>query len=796
MSTINGLVEESGKGKDIKEILTKYLAFYPLFIISLAICLGVGYYYIRITPPLYKATATILVKGNSSEGASSNADLIESALSGKPQINLSNEILQLTSDNLMQRVVAKYGFNISYFIKGRVLTSDIYHSSPFRLVVKSIKDSLTPMQITINELSADGGKITYGSEKDVHSFIFAWNKAFNYSGSTLILVPQAIGFNNNNNIKYIVQWKPVAQAADELLSTFNASPLDAKTNAIQLSIISENIGRCKEVLDAICNEFKMVDMEERNLLSENTVAFIDERLNVISNELKGVEGNLERYQGSQSIIDIKSQSTLSFDNSNSISNSIKELNIQQGIVTMIMAYFNNTANNSGKLVPSSLGLNDPTLASLIAQYNELQLKLDRESVLVGPNNPTILDMNNQLVNLKKSIIESLGSISNSLKLQERQLQEHNTQYRQFLSSLPHNERVMQGIKRKQSITEGLYLYLLQKREESAISSTSTIIAHYKQINKAKGFGPIKPNKSTIYISFVMLGLLIPIGIVYLRDLLNDKVSSQDDVTRRLPIPFLGNISHVSGKVNLLTSYKRRDLLGEEFRMIRTNLAFLYKQIDKKVILVTSTLGNEGKSFISINIASVLAMPGKKVALLEFDFRRPTISKSLNIASKKGITDYLFGGIHNFSELYQASHKEIPSLHIYSSGPVPADPGDVLLSENLNKLFTELKKRYDYVIIDSAPSGLVSDAFLLGEYSDVVLYVIRQRFTSKKQLDFIYDLYYTKKLINVGLILNDVKVGGKYGYYNSNFANKKGYNNATPNGKKVFYWGWRKNTIEN
>lgn len=791
---VNQVLEDKGNTHSFKEVVSKFLAYYPLFIIALVICVGAGYYYLRVTPPKYKATASVLVKGNTNEEMTSKDDLIETALSGKPQINLSNDILLLTADNLMQRVVAKYGFNTSYFIKGRILTRDIYNSAPFKLIVKSIKDSLTPVEITIKELGAEGGKIVYGTKENEKYFSFFWNKAFNYNSSTFIIVPQDINFSSEGT--YIVQWQPVAKAAEELSSSFSASAFDAKTNAIQLSIIVENVDRGKAVLNAICSEFNMVDIEERNKLSENTVAFIDERLSMISGELKGVEGNLENYQGSNSLIDIKSQSSLSFDNSNSLSNSIKELNIQQGIVTMIMAYFNNTANKPGKLVPSSLGLKDATLASLIAQYNELHLKKEREEAFIGPNNPTMLDMNNQLINLKNSILENLNSISRNLKLQESQLQGHNTQYQQFLASLPHKERVLQGIKRKQSITEGLYLYLLQKREEAAISSTSTSIAHYKQIDPAKGFGPLEPNKRNIYICTVLLGMIIPVCIIYLLDRLNDKISSQDDITKRLQIPFLGDITHVSKQKSRLASYKSRDLLGEQFRMIRTNLSFLYKQIDKKVILITSTTSNEGKSFVSINIASVLAMPGKKVALLEFDFRKPSISKNLNIDNNKGITDYLLGHIHDFSNLYQAS-KEIPSLHIYPSGPVPANPGDVLLNENLNKLFAELKLNYDYVVIDSAPAGLVSDAFLLGVYCDVVLYIIRQRFTTKKQLDFINDLCKTKKLDNIGLVLNDVKVGGRYGYNGYGYNGKNGYyNNTEVNGKGYFRWDKVKSAFQN
>jgi len=786
------LFEGNVNGHTIKELLSKFLANYPLFIIFLVICVGGGIFYTSYTPPKYLATTSIYIKGNSdngSNGGNSSGDLIEAALNGKPQVNIDDQIQLIKSSSLMERVVAKHEFNISYFKLGKLVKTDLYMDAPFRLVMKNTADS-SSVSITLKGLNNNGGTVSLGPEKGEKSFSFKWNMAFFLKNKTFVLVPDKGVYAGDNN--YIIQWHPVIETAEKLSQSLSVNALDNKTSVIQLSILRENLQEGKEILNAVAYEFNLADIEDRNKLSENTVRFIDERLNIISNELKGVEGNMENYQGDNHLIDIKSQSSQSFENSNVASNAIKDINIEQGIVAMVLSYFNHPDNN-GKLVPSSLGLNDVTLASLITQYNELQLRKERETPLVAPKSTVMIDLNTQLENLKGSILESLKNIDRNLRMQQKNLQQHNSQYKEFLSALPHNERIMQEIKRKQSITEGLYLYLLQKREEAAISSTSANVPHFKQIDPAKGYGPVEPNTRNIRIYTVLLGLFLPFGLIYFLDILNDKISGRNDITKRVNIPIIGDVSHISKYKSRLISYKSRDLLGEQFRIIRTNLSFLNK--NNQILLITSSIGNEGKSFVSINLARVLAMPGKKVALLEFDLRKPTISQTLNINSNVGITDYLTAQTNDIKELYCVS-EELPSLHIYSSGPLPSNPADVLLGENISRLFSLLKEHYDYIIIDSAPAGLVSDAFILGRYSDTVIYVTRQRLSLKKQLDFVNDIYLTKKLKNIGLVLNDVKTGGKYGYSGYGYESKNGYYSNEPvNGKRLFTWTVRKNGIK-
>lgn len=754
----NGFFGEVNSAISVRESLSKYVSNWPIFLFFLVLSVGGSLLYICFTVPKYIATTTFLIKG-AEFGEKNNDDLIESAMNGKRQVNLNNEMLLIGSSDLMERTVDKNGFNISYFKKGNWLNTDIYIDAPFDLIVKNITDSNHTYTIHIKNMNGEGGSFSSGKMKNEKSNLFKWNEPFTISGQTFILVLKKK--NPEKDAEYIATWQPVKDAAGELSKDFKVKAFDTKTSVIQLSLKTENIQRGKDVLNALFNEFNLSDIEDRNKLSDSTVRFIDERLIGITNELKGVEGNLENYQGSRQLVNIQGQLTQSLENSSEISKTIKDVNIKQGITNMIAEYFANPSNGS-KLVPSSLGLDDPTLSLLITQYNELQLKKERELPSNAPNSLVIQDLNTQIGNLKSSIQESLNNVRKNLKLQESNFQQQNSKYTSFLSSLPHNERVLQEIKRKQSITEGLYLYLLQKREEAAISSTTSNAANYKQIDPATGYGPVEPNKKMLVIYTALLGLFLAFGFIYVRNLLNDKVLTKGDITKRVSIPVIGEISYISKRKKPIIPALHEGPVSEQFRAIRTSLSFIMKNKKQKVVMVTSTASGEGKSFLAFNLAAVCAIPGNKVAFLEFDFRRPAISNRQPDITK-GLSSYLTGEINDLSELFVTA-EEIPTLHIYPSGFAIHNPTDLLVSEKTSELLKRLKEKYDYIIIDTPATRPVSDALILGEYSDVVLYVIRQGATLKKELDFINDIQHQKTLNNLHIIFNGIKHHEKDRYY--------------------------------
>lgn len=762
------LFSGKGGGLTIKEQVKKYLSYYPLFIISLVICMGSALLYLKYAVPKYRVSTLLFVKKDSKP--SSASDLVETAITGDPVApNLDNEIQLLSSNSLMQEVVSKNGFNISYYHIGKVRDADIYLDAPFRLIPQEIKDSGTAFSTKVLNINDEGGTLVIAnddlspegeSKSKVTKMPFKWNVPFRSGLKTFSLVKH--GDIPSKDANYKVMWSPVTWTAGEIGGKIDVGLLDKKTTIIVIGILIENVERGKDILNALAEEYTQNDIDARNVVSQNTIRFIDDRLSSVTADLSGVEGSLENYQGSKGLINVDVQSSQSFENNNNINKEIADVNVKQGVTQSIMGYFNNPSPQS-QLVPSTLGLDDPTLANLISNYNDLQLRKQKEAPSLAEGGIVLKDLNNQLSAVKGSVLEALQNINKNLKQKENSLQQQNGQYRQFLSALPSNERAMQEIKRKQSITQGLYLYLLQKREEAAVSSTSSNVSNYKQIDPAMGMGIVSPNGINIKIYSLLIGLILPFGIIYTKDMLNDKIMTRRDITGRIDMPIVGEVSHLSKRQIESLAVMDRDLTGEEFRIIRTNLYFMLEKKNKQVILVTSSVGGEGKSLVSMNLAAVLAISGKKVALVEFDLRRPSISSKLKIVGDKGLNDYFKGQTKNLSEIYN-SYEDIPSLHVYQSGTTPKYAGDLFLSEKMPKLFADLKSQYDYVVVDSAPVGMVSDGLILGEYADAVLFVVRQRFTPKKQLEFLNELSTSNKLNDVGIIFNDVKRGGKIGYY--------------------------------
>jgi capsular exopolysaccharide synthesis family protein len=753
----------------IQDRLAVYLNYWPLFMICILLSLVAGYMYIRYTAPKYIATTRFLIKGADVGGK--NDDLIESAMNGKTAVNLNNEMLLVSASSLMERTVARNNFNVTYYKTGRLSNIDIYRDAPFELVVQntSVNDSYT---LKITEMNSKGAVCYFGTGKNPQPFSFSWRQPFVLTGQIFTLVPKR-AITDAGKDTYIIRWQPIREAAAELSAAFSVKAFDTKTSVLELSVKTGNIQRGKDLLNALFFEFNLSDIEERNRISDSTVSFIDERMIGIANELQGVEGSLENYQGKRQLVDIKGQSSQSLINANDVGKTIKDINIQQRIAGMITGYFENPVN-SNKLVPSSLGLNDATLSSLITQYNELQLKKERELPSSTPDGLIIQDLNNQIGNLKSSILESLSSINVNLSLQEKSFQAQNSQYTNFLSSIPHSERVLQEIKRKQNITEGLYLYLLQKREEAAISRTASDLANYKQIDPATGYGPVEPNSKNIYMYSFMLGFFLAFGYVYMRVLVNDKVMSRADLRKCASIPLIAEISTLPTRKKQLISVLDRNVTAEEFRTARTRLSPLLKNKNEQVVLVTSSSRNEGKSFVSLNLAAVYASAGKKVALLDFDIRQRSLSIDLELTDTPGLTDFLSGRVHTLAKIAHAS-AEVPGLDTYASGFVPKHPSDLLLAPQISRLFESLKAEYDYIIVDSSPAGLVTDPFIIAEYADKVLYVIRCGQTRKKDLDFMIDAVRSNTLKDICLILNDVKRKYRDGYeyqdeYNSSSAN--------------------------
>lgn len=768
-----GNVEQKQKFS-LRELLIKYLSYLPLFVLSFIIFIGSALMYIRYKVPIYSASVQVLV----SNGGSNNViqqDLISQAVSGVRPINLENEMQLIKSKRILEKVVKQGRFNIVYSKEGNIKNFDAYDASPFLLENLQVTDSNRNYVVNIKDLNDVGGKIV----QKTSSIDFKWGDSINLPELKFKLKKR---FSKIGTIidPFVIRINSTAFAAKEIQSKLSISPLSTKTSILILSLNGENRKKSEDFLNLLVNEIVRNDVQQKQESSYNTINFIDNRLNIVAKDLGELEGSLRDMKKGNRFLDFQSEYVYYQGRLTESEKITENLQLEISIIEMIEDYLrNNRSVNKSKVIPSNFDINDAAFTNLIQKYNELQLRKERGDFITLKENTITSELDNEIKDIKASILEAAANLKNAKKLKIENYSSKFTNDMGKLSSMPDKDKLQQDIIRQKQIKEKLYLYLLQKREETAIASISTTSNYQSMDNASSSNNPIEPKTQQIRTFALIIGLLFPIAFIYLLDMLNDKITTRQDIVTKSPIPIAGEISHVESNESIVVE-NSRNIVAEQFRILRSNLQFILPHIQEehavaKTLLVTSSVSGEGKSFISLNLASVLSLTGKKVALMAFDLRK---LKGLELPdmenfSDRGITNYLIGQTDQIAGLHQVLPKH-PSLHIYNTGPIPPNPAELIISPRMEALFTYLKSNYDYVVIDSAPVGLVSDSFALSKYADAVMYIVRQRYTFKKQLEFVNDLHREGKLTNMAIIVNDVNLAGRYGYYGYGYGYGYGY----------------------
>lgn len=750
------------------DILFKYLAYLPLFLLSLVLCIGGGIFYIRYTTPKYVSTVPILIKSGSTEQSltGKQSGLVEIALYGPSDLNLPNEIQKLKSVSVLRRMVEKQRFNIAYFNEGNIKVSNVHTLLPFRFVPITITDSNRVFKVRFTDCNQIGYSIIVGTDgREKH----LWSDQLNLNGGIFQIKPiQPI---RPSADIYITTWVNPLVRVNEILQEITISQQDPNSSILNISIKNDNAALGRDILNAMVEEFNLASIEQKNEAAEKTIHFINDRLDSLSLELRGIEYEAHG-SGKNAGLNIEQQTTLYIGRMTETEEAIDQLNVQLGLVDLVEDYVQQPATRN-KLVPSTLGITEPTVNTMVENYNAMQQEREKQAPNLPPGGMMIKQLDSQMAEMRQSILQTLKNYRVSLQQQKADQEKKNNRFQGYMATIPDQQRRELEIQRQRKVKEDLYLYLLQKREETAIATASTK-ASYEQLNAASGRNtPLEPDASKIRLFSILLGLLLPVGIIYVRDQLNDRVYTRDDIQKKTRAPIIGEVGHVEDNKSLVVAHQSRNIISEQFRIIRSNLGFFLKDKPLQTILITSTVSGEGKSFISINVAAALALSGKKVALLEFDLRKPRILANLAIEKTGlGISNCLLG-MASPSEVYTPLDN-FPNLHIYPSGIVPPNPAELTMSESNRHFFDYLKANYDFIIIDSAPVGLVSDTFSLSQFVDVSLYIVRHRFTFKRQITFLEEVNQQKKLPNLFIVVNDLKMGARFGYYGYGYGYGKGY----------------------
>lgn len=768
------LGEQSEEQVNIQELLFRYLIHWPWFVVSIIICIACAWGYLRLTTPIYNISATVLIKDEKKGGgASMSSDLEKMGLEGfvSSSSNVDNEIEVLRSKSLAREVVNNLGLFVTYMDEDEFPSKELYHTSPVLVSLTHQEADKLPGRMEINMIlqptGALGVQITVGEKEYRKQFdklpaVFPTDEgtiAFFANNDTLSAVcPENI--TKERHITAFIN-RPFS-VLKEYVSSLSIAPTSKTTSVVVISLENTNTRRGRDYINKLLEMYNINANNDKNEVAQKTAEFIDERIGIISKELGSTEQDLENFKRSAGITDLSSEAQIALTGNAEYEKKRVENQTQINLVMDLQRYMK---GNEYEVLPSNIGLQDAASAGAIDRYNQMLVERKRLLRTSTENNPTIINLDTSIRAMRTNVQATLDATLKGLQITKEDLAREASRYSRRINDAPTQERQFVSIARQQEIKSGLYLMLLQKREENVITLAATA-NNAKIIDEALADdNPISPKKTIVYLAALVLGVGLPVGVIYLIGLTKFKIEGRADVEKLTSLPVVGDIPLADEKTGSIAVFENQNnLMSETFRNVRTNLQFMLEN-GKNVILVTSTISGEGKSFISANLAISLSLLGKKVVIVGLDIRKPGLNKVFNIPKKEhGITQYLTNTTANLMDFVQPSDIN-KNLFILPGGTVPPNPTELLARGGLEKAIETLKANFDYVILDTAPVGMVTDTLLIGRVADLSVYVCRADYTHKAEFTLINELAENNKLPNLCIAVNGLDLNSrKYGYY--------------------------------
>ena len=762
---------------DFREILFKYLIHWPWFVGAVVVCLLGAWLYLRMATPVYNISATVLIKDDKKGGGAGMASELENlGLNGlvTSSQNIDNELEVLRSKTIAKEVVVDLGLYISYTDEDEFPAEDMYKTSPVQVnLIPQEAELLDDPMIVEMALQPQGSldvKVKVGNNRLQKHFdklpaVFPTEKgtlAFFQSSDSLISkrIEDVDLEKKVRNITATIN-QPL-RAARWYCKSMTIEPTSKTTSVAVISLKNSSLRRGQDFINKLLEMYNINTNNDKNEIAQKTAEFIDERIGIISKELGSTEESLETFKRNAGITDLTSEAQIALTGNAEYEKKRVENQTQINLVEDLRKYMK---GNEYEVLPGNIGLQDVGLVTQIDRYNEMLVERKRLLRTSTENNPTIINLDTSIRAMKMNVEVTLDRTLQGLLITKADLDREASRFSRRISDAPGQERQFVSIARQQEIKAGLYLMLLQKREENAITLAATA-NNAKIIDDAIADTiPVSPRGRITYLIALILGVGIPVGIIYLINLTKFKIEGRSDVEKLTCLPIVGDIPLTDEKQGAIAVFENQNnLMSETFRNIRTNLQFMLGN-DKKVILVTSTVSGEGKSFISGNLAISLSLLGKKVVIVGLDIRKPGLNKVFNISKKEqGITQYLANPEKDLMDLVQLSDVS-KNLYILPGGTVPPNPTELLARDGLDKAIETLKKNFEYVILDTAPVGMVTDTLLIGRVADVSVYVCRADYTHKNEYTLINELAENNKLPNLCTVINGLDLKRKkYGYY--------------------------------
>lgn len=741
----------------VGDIFYKFVPYWPYFLLLLILAFAAARIYLRYKMPVYETTATLLIKDDkNSTPASELQDAFDMFGSKK---NVENEVEVLQSKTLMEEVVKNLHLYAPVFAEGRVSNQSAYTISPIVIEAK-YPDSLKPFNKIDFQYNADAENISFNRSN------WPLNEWENTPFGILRFIPNKYYHSSNNpvesnSIHFYFSLIPVKDAANQVLSQVNIAPSNKESTVIDLSIQGEVPERGEDILNELLAVYNQAAILDKNQLAANTLKFVDERLGYVSHELDSVEGQLQRFKSQNKIMDISAQGQMYLQTVAANDQKISELNVQLAMLNQVEQYIKGKGDLGG-IVPATFGDSDPLLTELLKKLSDLELQYTQIKKIVPENNPSVIALVDGINRLKPQILENIESQKKNLLAGRSDLNGTSNEYSSMLKTIPGQERELLNISRQQAIKNNIYTFLLQKKEETALSFASAVADSRILDHAETSAAPVSPKRDLIYLAALIGALVLGIVIIYIKDILTRTVQQRSDIEKYTAIPFLGEVNYDRSKSPFVIVEGKRSFIAEQFRQLRTSLSYMGVDESHKRILLTSSISGEGKSFIAINLGISLALMGKKVALLEFDLRKPKLSEQFHISRQSGLSNYLIGKMQAHDIIKSTSFE---NLFLIPAGPIPPNPSELISNGRLSELLSYLEKSFDYIIIDTAPVNPVTDAYIISPLADVTLFVIRHDYTPKMFLQKLQQQHKISTLKNPAIIYNGIRGKGvnKYGY---------------------------------